>query len=80
VELVQAQEERVSNELQLSGMKKPPLNEHDGCSYTACRAAQTAKPQSFALRQPAGWIPAFAGTTAKWIPPQTTPTLDLGTA
>jgi hypothetical protein len=30
-----------------------PLDERDGCSYSACHAAQVAKPQSFALRQPA---------------------------
>jgi len=33
--LVRAQDERVSKESQLSGMKMPPLNEHDGRSLNA---------------------------------------------
>jgi hypothetical protein len=33
--LVRAQDERVSKELQLSGMNMPLLNEHDGCSPNA---------------------------------------------
>jgi len=33
--LVRAQDERVSKELQLSGMKMPPLSDHDGCSLNA---------------------------------------------
>jgi hypothetical protein len=49
-ELVQAQGKQVSNELQLSGMRMPPPDEHDGASYTAYRPPQIAKPQSFALR------------------------------
>ena len=32
---MRAQDERVDKELQLSGMKMPPLNEHDGCSLNA---------------------------------------------
>ncbi len=31
----------------------PPLIEQGGGSYSACHAAQIAKPQTFALRQPA---------------------------
>jgi hypothetical protein len=44
-ELAQAQEERVSNELHLSGMKMPPPNDHDGGWCSARHAAQIAKPQ-----------------------------------
>jgi hypothetical protein len=31
----------------------PPLSRHSGCQYSTSEAAQTAEPQSFALRQPA---------------------------
>jgi hypothetical protein len=50
-ELAQAHDERVSNELRLSAMEMPSLNERDGCSFAACHPAQIVEPQSFALRQ-----------------------------